>query len=716
MKDEIRHHLSSKAEAMQVEVPHEPKKGSRRQAPLAAAAAAMAMVLAVGVTVPLVSGGDDETDGIEIPARNDDLSASTETQTAAATRPGGTASSVAPELVAAGDGPTLTWQQGTFPDDGFFYGATAFEGGFLAWGAENRPQEEAEFVSTFALWFSSDGFTWERVDSSGLGVGQNEWVNQVISVDGGLVAVGAAFDPPREARPESSFAPPQNERTVVWSSTDGRTWVRTELDQDLPTSDTPGELWYGGQALVASSGGRVVMVQSHMLEFDPSSIVEQKLSDLGIVDFNGLGMDDDGVEVFGGQEAEELIAQFSYEELGVDPALFRDGPQRTETITTSFVSTDGGSSWTRSDTSGFDDLGYLNGMVGTNNGFLAVGDTQYDQQGGGGPATWTSTDGVNWTKVANVDTYVYNLSAFGDLIVAPGEKLVLSRDGGSTWNTLTGPAFDDVDDLHFSLDQAAVGAFGIVASGSAWSEGPPPPDLVLEKDGLIYRESYDQDYQQTVTVTDAATGEVRLEVDNYYSPEWIVENDDSFTVLNPDTGEEVITIGYMQMELGFGGIGNVVTVEVDGLVYTEDWEQDRITVTNAETGEVVVDILSARQPAHMRQDDEGFTLLDPETGEDLMSITYQEMETAYRSQYVEQEVLYEQPVMAVWYSQDGTAWSRQDMRDAFGDSGYMSGLVSGTDRVVVVFMPEPDFYPESEDEALAYTPPPSQVWVGTLGG
>jgi hypothetical protein len=266
------------------------------------------------------------------------------------------------------------------------------------------------------------------------------------------------------------------------------------------------------------------------------------------------------------------------------------------------------------------------------------------------------------------------------------------------------------------MEQASVGPFGIVAAGSAYGEGPPPPDLVLEKDGLIYRETYDENFEQTVTVTDAATGEVLLEVDNYFSPEWIVENDESFTLLDPETGEEIMTISYLDLDLGHDLLGGeIVTVEVDGLIYTEDWANDHITVTDAASGEVVVDIPHARQPLHLRQEDDGFTLLDPVTGDELITILYVEMEAAYEKQYAQEDYVQER-VMALWYSQDGSAWSRQDQRAAFGDFGYMSGLVSGEDRVVAIFMPEPDSYPQTEDEELAYIAPPSQVWVGTLGG
>lgn len=126
----------------------------------------------------------------------------------------------------------------------------------------------------------------------------------------------------------------------------------------------------------------------------------------------------------------------------------------------------------------------------------------------------------------------------------------------------------------------------------------------MEVDGLIYRETYNVGtfnfrVGPTVTITDAATGEVLFSKENFWQPEHISYDEkagDTVTFNSPETGEPILTVDWSEFGLGdVGPLGNgeSASIEKDGLQLTAELGDrgiDRVVITEIASGDVLFDV------------------------------------------------------------------------------------------------------------------------------
>jgi len=76
-----------------------------------------------------------------------------------------------------------------------------------------------------------------------------------------------------------------------------------------------------------------------------------------------------------------------------------------------------------------------------------------------------------------------------------------------------------------------------------------------------------------------------------------------------------------------------------------------------------------------------FTVVEPNTGETLMTVPYREMQDSFEAVQQEGTV---GPAMFVAYSADGRVWSEQSIHGATGMTGWVNALAVGDDFAVMV--------------------------------
>ncbi len=150
---------------------------------------------------------------------------------------------------------TLTGGFAVGTDFGNFWGVTAVEGGFLAYGFVHEDAtlptdgsaDSRVATSVGVPWFSADGQSWSRVtDTSDTGPFVGRFITQVIAGGPGFIAVGRSTG--RTAIP------------AIWTSVDGRSWQRQPGETPF-ASMTDTALGLGGDghrvvAFVAPAGRR----------------------------------------------------------------------------------------------------------------------------------------------------------------------------------------------------------------------------------------------------------------------------------------------------------------------------------------------------------------------------------------------------------------------------------------------------------------------------
>jgi hypothetical protein len=108
---------------------------------------------------------------------------------------------------------------------------TAGGPGFIAVGTEQAATPDGGFAVDAAVWVSSDGETWQRLESDVFGAGTadpgdaigqmgTQWMSDVAAIGDRIVAVGY-----------------EDYAAAVWTSVDGYTWERV-VDDDLPPGTT----------------------------------------------------------------------------------------------------------------------------------------------------------------------------------------------------------------------------------------------------------------------------------------------------------------------------------------------------------------------------------------------------------------------------------------------------------------------------------------------
>lgn len=148
---------------------------------------------------------------------------------------------------------------------------------------------------------------------------------------------------------------------------------------------------------------------------------------------------------------------------------------------------------------------------------------------------------------------------------------------------------------------------------------------------------------------------------------------------------------------------------------------DRITVTDASTGDVLLDA-GADDPDAIRFDEEEGTIsiVHPDTGEVLITFAFEEFDDALAKAQaaagIDPGSGEEQPTTTVlWFSPDGQSWTSLGIEDTFGSAEFPNDVVVGNDAMILRwsgFMSlenEEEFEGEGEIED-----PPDLMWVGRL--
>jgi hypothetical protein len=312
----------------------------------------------------------------------------------------------------------------------------AFRGGWMAAATLGGPGIVAVGGSTFSdfaspdagVWVSTDGTTWERITSdtfhgepNPFGVEGEQYMNDVVSWPGGLVAIGTDGQLGGE------------HRAVVWLSPDGRTWSRAPEDEVFDGGIMQA-VTTGGPGLIAvgSAGGRSAIWTSA-----------------------------DGVtwqQVFEGDRYEEVadVAAWDgrYFAVGTQGHWWYDSRLYDPPFRALVWVSEDGLSWERLPDSTREDqpgvslgrwpdvqsrlwmlLAGESGLLALGETFSPVGSQPYDLQ------TWQSTDGRTWQMgTGQFLGYPYLGGDFTDLIAADG-RLLASHGSGEIWGSADGAAF-----------------------------------------------------------------------------------------------------------------------------------------------------------------------------------------------------------------------------------------------------------------------------------
>ncbi len=358
---------------------------------------------------------------------------------------------------------------------------TATADGYVAVGSE-----QVGFVDMAALWSTSDGQTWERIDLGSAALGdlageRDDWVppgfriEDVAAAGNRIVAVGS------ESR--DGVAP------TSWTSTGDGEWQRIALPVEVPG-------FVSATSIVSTSTGFVVLGSDNRdLNNGSTNLIPVWLSADGI---NWSAVANPGFE------AGDIVSDIET----FDDRVIAVGTSGgfSEPRAAAWVSDDAGQTWTeatlpeppadRPVTQIVDVAAGPEGVVAI--GHQAInGDTSWGQQGEDGPRTlgdqqdiivWSTLDGTKWEQASELRT-PEQLTIKSSITAGPGGYLVsfttITEDAtkASSWITLDGSQLRQIDHPHQrSLDVAASFADHYVSItspvlGADWmrvSEPAPP--------------------------------------------------------------------------------------------------------------------------------------------------------------------------------------------------------------------------------------------------
>lgn len=150
------------------------------------------------------------------------------------------------------------------------------------------------------------------------------------------------------------------------------------------------------------------------------------------------------------------------------------------------------------------------------------------------------------------------------------------------------------------------------------------------------------------------------------------------------------TSAWPASDMGAGGSFVIpsVHIEKDGFELRYNEPEGGLTLWDVTADEAVYvfdseDMRSDEPPAGVRAQADNFeelTFIDPDTGDDLVTFTYEELDEVVGSRTVDSEV----PEMWIGWSADGTDWGWQTVNDAFGlgDADAQAIVAVGEDVVI----------------------------------
>jgi hypothetical protein len=269
------------------------------------------------------------------------------------------------------------------------------------------------------IWYSRDAASWTQVvDASALNgngspgrLGQLGQLKDVIVGGPGFVAVGEADDPAT-----------QRAVAAVWTSTDGRRWVRAPspaLAPPTPPIPDGVETPVGGYIQSVSDGGPGLVAVGGVFSgaFSGAELVTQPYDPAVWTSPDGAHWSRvDTGSVFGSRSGASPLLSLS--------AITEDGHElvlaATDRDTTSIFESSDGSHWRRTASV----PGAISQMTESRDGLVAVG-SQGAAPGQRG-IVWTSTDGVRWRQAAVSASAVIakytGVASTGDSIVVVGYR------------------------------------------------------------------------------------------------------------------------------------------------------------------------------------------------------------------------------------------------------------------------------------------------------
>jgi len=420
-------------------------------------------------------------------------------------------------------------------------------------------------------WVSEDGSTWEP---RGRVIASPHLVQSVISTSRGLMAIGT----------NGGDGSPR-----VWMSSDARVWSELELPTDV--SDAPAGFrtyfhttWAGDELLVVV-GSTTVDLQQVIVDALPETLQPA-------IDTYRYGMDWGGnpfrVTIRGPLGIPAFFA--TAEDLGLTEEQIEllEGPG-VETPATMWSSVDG-ETWARSEL----EASYVNVVTpDPSGGWMMVG---YGT--GGGPATWTSSNGIDWERRVSIgmpDIMVpWNGGFIGTLYSGSNPDLVHSKDG-EEWESF---GVDQLlsNDLSWSFDPLSAGGTGaaVVAHGYDTSDVSFGEAVVLEKEGYTLTSD---DTRSTLVLERDDSVVLRLSLYSQQVQEGLAVDFETqaITFLDPETNQTLVTFTFEEVEQAeMAAYGSAGTSERQILLFTQnglEWsvqEMGRIVGDDHAIGKLLV--------------------------------------------------------------------------------------------------------------------------------
>lgn len=740
--------------------PHDPDSGRRKWSAIFGAVAVIALLL-VGVAFgATLFRGEDEPDPLAEPdPTQTTLTSRTPTtvvsplfsrdQRSSRGFFGGAESSIQPARPGGDAGtPTaplppqeFTWEKVTLDlpegDEAYLQGVYAVDDGFVALG-----MSYSETGQNMVVWKSADGLTWDRTALNGDFSNANVW--NVVFNEFGAVAIGEEFVDYGES--EISYRPYSPVR-LVWTSTDGVKWARTELDLEVwinaGVAGPSGFLVVGQRSTSPDFEPMIIEKDGYQLEMSEYTYTYRLLNTSGAVVAEGSMDDlyqttysDDGQAIVHPETGEILTvipfetwerawAEAYSESSGglfggytyTPPVLTIefDGylitvDEETDTYDIEVIAT--------GEVISSDSASYLwdgpapviTGADGTEllrfsweefdaaqQAYWEDNEARWDYEFKSDVVVAVSTDGATWTESV-IATDAQQVS-FDSVIarengyVAYGSHYDEYRGGSAVWTSPDGLNWEQAADMPggmyiWNVKQAADGT--LLAIG----EGPQGQALWSSTDGIAWGEAFGtripEDRNQFEWFNQVGTGQLGTVVvgsreQNYYDEEYYSSNP--------------LTLTQDEYTLTFDDY---------------DWPP-RIVVIDNTTEDVVIDTTLDEEgglPPGFSYED-GVTYVE-NNGIVLMTITDYEWARVQEDhwQVLEETYVYEPAQSTMYFSTDLDEWTEVP----FEFEGWIGHVAVGTDSVVLA---GEEYYEEQwvyEDgaygEEFAYTPPDPVVFVG----
>lgn len=542
------------------------------------------------------------------------------------------ATTTAPPVTTPIEPGTLAWATATSPPTGQVLAVAATDSGYLA---ASHTTEGVEF------WASDAGDSWTLLASNPEAFQPNYQVYVLHSGLGGFAA--EAFDPTAETDMGTN---------LVFASTDGATWYRTELTGDLPESTSPyviqqhivhGVMIGPDGFLAYGSGSPMPDFDRIAAEYAPGYSAE----DVWAVDAERRP--GGAVLIIGFGEEDGVALEIPFSELGIEEELAVVFGEEGEMPISQFLwwSADG-ETWEQITPQGLPEFWLLHFMyatVGADDGFYLFS-ADPDPSDPEGPAVMTgyhSTDGRVWTAFeleGPAEGWMRTVNYGDGMFVAvgdhEGDQDVWTSTDARVWERVPGSEslFAGLEG-DYQIEEIDIGGAGFVAVGHVYGPEEMYPTVPVEP--VIVKEGY------AVTFGDAG-----------------------------------ITIE----ELSTGVVD----------VFDDEGRTSTIQLSDSEAGLTFIDIAS---------------------GETLFAITNTEIEDAWEELAVELGALGQPPEQVFGYSTDLASWTLDTADSLFGEGAFaVSGDMDGG-TLVAVAATDQQRWEEEPDRTLL---PPTVIWVGTPGG